>query len=95
MVVELMGLTAERVMEFIDKNAAASVRKFIKQTLQRHPILLSVCSITFYCAALCRMLEEENVNATRLITYTRLTECIMQVTRLTCILLKTYHLYCS
>ena len=94
MVVELMGLTAERVMEFINKNAAAPVRKYIKQTLQRHPILLSVCSITFYCAALCRMLEGERADAPRLITYTRITECIMQVTRLTRILLKTFHLYC-
>ena len=47
MMVELMGLTRERVMVFVDKNAVKGRSKFIKDTLIKNPILLSVSAITF------------------------------------------------
>ena len=79
MFVELMGLTRERVMEFVDKNAPEERRDFVKQTLLANPILLSVSSITFYCAALCQVLGAVDGAAVNLKTYTQITAYIMQV----------------
>ena len=79
MFVELMGLTRERVMEFVDKNAPEERRDFVKETLVANPILLSVSSITFYCAALCQILGAVDVVAVKLKTYTQITAYIMQV----------------
>ena len=74
-----MGLTRERVMEFVDKNAPEDRREFVKQTLVKNPILLSVSAITFYCAALCQLLGDEDAIPEKLVTYTQITAYIMQV----------------
>ena len=79
MFVELMGLTRERVMEFVDKNAPEERRDFVKQTLLENPILLSVSSITFYCAALCQIFGAVEGVAVKPKTYTQITAYIMQV----------------
>ena len=77
--IELMGLTQERVMEFVDKYVAKIKREFVKKTLKNNPILLSVCAITFYCAALCELLIDEKVVPTELTTYSWITFRILQV----------------
>ena len=79
MMVELLGLTRERVIEFVDKNAAEEKRQIIKQTLIKNPILLSVSAITFYCAALCQVLGDLDGVPVKLSTYTQITTYIMQV----------------
>ena len=82
MMVELMGLTTERVMEFVGKNVPPARSEFVKQTLSNNPILLSVSAITFYCAALCQVLGDENAIPLKLNTYTQITAYIMQVIRI-------------
>ena len=81
MMVELMGLTRERVMVFVDKNAVKGRSKFIKDTLIKNPILLSVSAITFYCAALCQVFGDLDGVPVKLSTYTQITAYIMQVRR--------------
>ena len=77
-IIELMGLTRERVFEFVEKNAHEK-SKFVKQTLLKNPVLLSVSAITFYCAALCELLADEDVMLHKLRTYTQITAYILQV----------------
>ena len=79
MLIELMGLTRERVMEFIEKNVPKPRRDFVRQTMLNNPVLLSVSSITFYCAALCELLVEDDVVPEKFTTYTQITAHIMQV----------------
>ena len=79
MLVELMGLTSERVMEFVEKNVHDSQVDNVKAKLTQNPILLSVCAITFYCAALCQVLADGGEIPVKLITYTQITAYIMQV----------------
>ena len=79
MMVELMGLTRERVLEFVDKNTPDNRKDLVKQKLEHNPILMSVSAITFYCAALCYVLGVDDVTAPRLTTYTMITAYIMQV----------------
>ena len=86
MIVELMGLTRERAMEFVDRNATENKRDFVKQTLKKNPILLSVCAITFYCAALCQVLSGKSDEELNLNTYTQITAYIMKVCKIGIIL---------
>ena len=73
-VIDVLGLTEERIMEFIDKNVKSCRRDIVRDTVVGNPILLSVCSITFYCSALCRVLEVNSVIKGILFnTYTRIT----------------------
>ena len=73
-VIDVLGLTQEKIMEFIEKNVKRCRRDIVRDTLVRNPVLLSVCSITFYCAALCRVLEvNSNIKGISLNTYTRIT----------------------
>ena len=45
----------------------------MKETLNKNPVLLSVCSITFYCAKISKILEEdEKIDADALTTYTQI-----------------------
>ena len=79
MLVELMGLTRKRVLEFVEKNVPSERKEFVKQTLENNPTLLSVCAITFYCAALCELLLDTSDVPDTLNTYTKITAYIMQV----------------
>ena len=78
MMVELMGLSQRRVKEFVDKNVPNDRKDFVKQTLEKNPILMSVSAITFYCAALCDVLSKDS-HVHKLTTYSRITAYIMQV----------------
>ena len=78
-VIELMGLTGERLMEFVDKNCTPERKSFVEETLNKNPLLKSVCTITFYCASLCLLLAEHSVQIPQLKTYTRITAYIMEV----------------
>ena len=78
MIVELMGLTHDRVFEFAEKNAGEK-KVFVKHTLMKNPILMSVCAITFYCAALCKLLVDQDVTLPKLTTYTQITAYILKV----------------
>ena len=80
--VELMGLTRGRVMEFVERNVEPERKELVKKTLENNPILLSVSAITFYCAALCKVLGKEGTINVTLRTYTRITAYIMQVKQL-------------
>ena len=77
--IELMGLTRDRVMKFVEKNTPENKIEFVKQTLNNNPVLMSVSAITFYCAALCKVLIDEDTVPDKLTTYTRITAYIMQV----------------
>ena len=73
-VVDVLGLTSEKIMDFIMKNVKHERRDIVRDTLKSNPILFSVCSITFYCAALCRVLEaNSDIKGISLNTYTRIT----------------------
>ena len=73
-VVDVLGLTEKRILEFIEKNVKSCKRDTVRHTLEGNPVLLSVCSITFYCSALCRVLEfNSDINGMLLNTYTRIT----------------------
>ena len=73
-VIDVLGLTQEKIMEFIEKNVETSRWRIVQDTLVCNPVLLSVCSITFYCAALCKVLEaNSNIHKISLNTYTRIT----------------------
>ena len=76
--VDVMGLTPEKVMLFIEKNVISEKQDIVKETLLRNSILLSVCSITFYCASLCRVLEvDSDLKVSDLKTYSRITAYII------------------
>ena len=74
-----MGLTRKRVMTFIKRNVAVERQDFVKQTLIKSPILLSVCAITFYCSALCDLLADRDTLPHNMTTYTHITAYIIQV----------------
>ena len=74
-----MGLTRERVLEFVGKNVKPERVKIVKETLTNNPILLSVSAITFYCAALCQVLQDEVGITDTLTTYTQITAYILEV----------------
>ena len=72
-VVDVLGLTEERIMEFIDKNVKSCRRDIVRDTLTENPVLLSVSFITFYCATLCRVLEvNSDIKGISFNTYTRI-----------------------
>ena len=73
-VIDVLGLTNQKIMEFIEKNVKSYRRDIVRDTLVGNAILLSVCSITFYCAALCRVLEvNSDIEGISFNTYTRIT----------------------
>ena len=73
-VIDVLGLTEERIMEFIEKNVKSFRRDIVGDIIVHNPVLLSVCSIAFYCSALCRVLEfNSDINGMLLNTYTRIT----------------------
>ena len=73
-VVDVLGLTSEKIMDFIMKNVKHERRDIVRDTHKSNPILFSVCSITFYCASLCRVLEaNSDIKGMSLNTYTRIT----------------------
>ena len=84
-IVELVGLTRERVEDFVNKNVCEDRREFVQQTFKKNPILMSVSAITFYCAALCQvlqhMVDDEDHLLSKLTTYTQITAFIMQVSK--------------
>ena len=76
--VDVLGLTPENVMLFIEKNVMSEKQDIVKETLLRDPVLLSVCSITFYCASLCRVLEvDSDIEVSDLKTYSRITAFVI------------------
>ena len=79
MFVEVMGLTRERVMEFVKINAPKGKGDLVQRTLVANPILMSVSSIPFYCAALCQVLGAVIQVAVQPKTYTQIMAYIMQV----------------
>ena len=76
---ELMGLTQDRVIKFVKQNVSKDRIEEVRQALQNNPILMSVSSITFYCAALCKVLGRDDVTTKDLRTYTQITAYIMEV----------------
>ena len=80
-VIDVLGLTSEKVMVFVEKNVQADRQGMVRDILSKEPVLLSVCSITFYCAAICKVLEVDcDINTEFLTTYSRITAYI--ITRL-------------
>ena len=79
-----MGLTRERVLEFVGKNVKEKHVKMVKDTLTNNPILLSVSAITFYCSALCQVLQDEVGVSDNLHTYTQITAFIIEVIYFSC-----------
>ena len=79
--VDVLGLTPDKVMRFVDVNVRSERQRTVKETLLKNPVLLSACSITFYAAAITSILEEdEEIYGEALTTYTRITAFI--ITRL-------------
>ena len=74
-----MGLTRELVMKFVERNVAAERVEYVKKTLRDNPILLSVSAITYYCGALCRVLEGTDLGTEDLGTYTQINAFIIEV----------------
>ena len=55
--VDVIGLTPEKVMQYVEQNICSERQHVVKKTFSRNPILLSICSITFYCAEICKIIE--------------------------------------
>ena len=79
MLVELMGLTRDRVLDFVEKRVGKERQEVVKQAFLKNSILMSVSAITFFCAALCRIIGRENQDTPKLTTYTQITAYIIQV----------------
>ena len=76
--IDVLGLVPEKVMQFVELNVRKARQEVVKDTLRQNPVLLSICSITFYCAALSKIFEEdEKVDVSGLTTYTRITAFIL------------------
>ena len=76
-VVEILGLTQKQVKEYVEKKHPQKAQHIIS-VLNRNPMLMSVCGITFYCMTVSTVLSQgveildEDVK-----TYTRLTAFII------------------
>ena len=71
--IDILGLSHDKVMEYVELNVKEERQAVVKETLVRNLVLLSVCSISFYCAAICRILsEDERIDSEMLTTYTRI-----------------------
>ena len=79
MTVEVVGLTRDGVLEFVERNVPDDKKDNVRRKLLSHPILMSVSAITFYCAALCQVLQHDIGVSAGLTTYTRITAYITNV----------------
>ena len=76
-VLEIIGLTQQDVVKYVEQKHPQKPQ-YIMSVLQRNPMLMSVCGITFYCMAVSTLLSQgveildEDVK-----TYTRLTAFII------------------
>ena len=77
--IEIVGLTNERVSQFIDSNVAEASRPKIKSILNNMPLLKSLCQITFYCMAFCQIFGEGTEDVETLDTYTRIMAYVILV----------------
>ena len=74
---EMLGLTQKQVKRFVEVKHTEKAGQ-IMSVLQRNPILLSVCGITFYCMAVSTLLSEGvQMVDVDIQTYTRLTAFIL------------------
>ena len=77
---EVLGLSEEKVNEFVTKNVPEEKRDNVQAVLSLNPTLRSVCSITFYASQLCKVLQDET-DAVKLniSTYSQITAFIILV----------------
>ena len=76
-VLEIIGLSRRQVREYVESRHPTKANEIIS-VLDRNPILMSVCGITFYCMAVSSLLcEGVDVLDEDVQTYTRLTAFIM------------------
>ena len=74
---EILGLTKKQVKRFVEVKHNEKAGE-IMSVLQRNPILMSVCGITFYCMAVSTLLSEGvQMVDVDIQTYTRLTAFIL------------------
>ena len=79
-IIEVLGLTRDGVKEYIARNVREEKKNQVLSNLENNPHLMSVCGITFYCAALCTVLQREiSLSDHDLRTYTRITSFIVVV----------------
>ena len=77
-VIDVCGLTHEKVMLFVEKNVSEDRKEIVKGILSEDPVLASVCSITFYCAAICKILQvDSTIKSKTLKTYSRITAYVI------------------
>ena len=76
--IDVCGLTHEKVMLFVEKNVSEDRKEIVKGILSEDPVLASVCSITFYCAAICKILQvDSTIKSKTLKTYSRITAYVI------------------
>ena len=82
---EILGLTSTRVTEYVEHRHPNHVKN-ITSFLNKNPILLSVCSITFYCMLITRLLSEgvtildEDIKTyTRLMSFITIQYCMRKI----------------
>ena len=77
-VIDVNGLTHEKVMLFVEKNVSEDRKEIVKCILSEGTVLASVCSITFYCAAICKILQvDSTIKSKTLKTYSRITAYVI------------------
>lgn len=80
--IDVVGLTKEKVNEYINLHVSDENKTMVQNTIMlNNPILLSVCTITFCCMMLCRALDmngHDDVDED-LYSYTRITAFIFKV----------------
>ena len=80
--IEIYGLKDEQIHEYIDKNVDGPSRERVRSMLTGVPHLMSLCQITFYCMAFCRIFGEGDVDADELNTYTSIMAFVVLVSQL-------------
>ena len=76
-VVEIIGLTQQDVVKYVEQKHPQKAQ-YIMSVLQRNPMLMSVCGITFYCMAVSTLLSQGvEILDEEVKTYTRLTAFII------------------
>lgn len=76
---EIQGLSQEGILSFISTRYEKPAVERIKKILQGRPLLLSVCSITYYCSVITRLLNDDpTLKLEGVDTYTRLHSFIIQ-----------------
>ena len=83
--IEIYGLKDKQIHQYIDKNVVEPSRERVRSMLTGVPHLMSLCQITFYCMAFCRIFGALDVDTDELNTYTSIMAFVVLVSQVSLI----------